>query len=163
MKLTEIKTFYDYNYWANGRILETAAKAPASEFTTPALLSHGSLRGTLAHILGAEWLWRMRFQQGISPTGMPKVDEFPELASLRARWQSEEQAMREFLGSIDDSGLERVVGYTNTRGSAFQTPLWQILLHVVNHGTQFRSEAAVWLTQKGYSPGDLDFIAFLRL
>lgn len=163
MKTSEIKTLYHYNYWANGRILEATSQASMSDFLTPAPLSHGSLRGTLAHILGAEWLWRLRFQQGISPASMPKMEEFPTLASIRLRWQGEEQAVRDFLGALDDAGLDRVVAYTNTRGQAYQTPLWQILLHVVNHGTQFRSEAAVFLTQKSHSPGDLDFIAFLRL
>ena len=38
--------------------------------------------------------------------------------------------------------------------------LWQTMVHVVNHGTQHRSEAAVLLTIMGRSPGDLDLIDF---
>ncbi len=163
MKTSEIKTFYDYNYGANGRLLEVTVQASEQDFLAPAPLSHGSLRGALVHVLGAEWLWRVRFQEGISPPRMPPVEEFPDLASIRSRWQAEEQKMRSFLGTLDDAELERVITYTNTQGNKYQTPLWQILLHVVNHGTQFRSEAAVWLSQKGHSPGNLDFIAFLRL
>ena len=41
--------------------------------------------------------------------------------------------------------------------------LWHCLYHVVNHGTQHRSEAAALLTDYGSSPGDLDFTLFLAL
>ena len=39
-------------------------------------------------------------------------------------------------------------------------PVWQMLVHVFNHGTQHRSEAALVLTQEGHSPGEMDLIDF---
>jgi uncharacterized damage-inducible protein DinB len=55
-----------------------------------------------------------------------------------------------------------LVPYKTTRGVNYETILWQVLVHVVNHGTQFRGEAGGLLSQYGQSPGDLDLIAFLR-
>jgi uncharacterized damage-inducible protein DinB len=39
-------------------------------------------------------------------------------------------------------------------------PVWQMLVHVVNHGTQHRAEAAAILTAEGRSPGELDLINY---
>jgi uncharacterized damage-inducible protein DinB len=162
MLQSNILTLYDYNYWANARVLGAAAHVSPAQFLAPAGLSHGSLRGTLAHILGAEWVWRVRCQAGASPAALLAEEEFTTLGALRLRWNEEEQAMRGFLAGLDDAALRHSIHYTNTKGVPFETVLWQILFHVVNHGTQFRSEAGVWLTQVGHSPGDLDFIAFVR-
>ncbi len=162
MDKADLTTLIDYNYWANARVLDAAAQVTLEQFTAPARLSHGSLRGTLAHILGAEIIWRLRCQEGISPAAVPSDADFPTLDSLLRRWHSEEQLMRGLVASLDDADAERIVRYTNTRGVAFENPLWQILAHIVNHGTQFRSEAAVALTEYGRSPGDLDLIFFLR-
>jgi uncharacterized damage-inducible protein DinB len=162
MRAVEILDLYHYNYWANGRIIQAAAALSEGRFTAPAGVSFGSLHGTLVHIYGAEWLWRVRCQEGSSPSAMPTQESLPSLKALGERWLEEEHAMLAFLMGLQDEDLQRMVSYTNTRGVRYQNPLWQPLVHVVNHGTQFRSEAAVMLTQAGHSPGDLDFIAFLR-
>ena len=162
MQINDILTLYNYNYWANARILAATAKVPAAQFTAPAQVSHGSLRGTLVHILSAEWMWRKRCQERVSPAAMLAEAEFPTLATLQTHWQAEEQAMRSFLTGLHDEDLAQVVSYTRTSGSPYENTLWHLLVHVVNHGTQFRGEAAVLLSEWGYSPGDLDFIAFLR-
>ena len=162
MRTGEILTLFDYNYWANARILAAAAQAGEAPFTAPAQLSHGSLRGSLVHILNAEWIWRTRCQSGVSPAAPLAEEEFPTLAALRVRWQTEEGAMRSFLAGLRDDDLIGAVQYTTTRGKPFANILWHILAHVVNHGTQTRSEAALQLTGYGQSPGDLDLIIYLR-
>lgn len=162
MNTNNILTLFNYNYWANGKILGTAETLDEAQFIAPANTSHKSLRGTLIHILGTEWMWRMRCQEGISPAAMITEINFPTLNAIRLGWQTEEQAMRNYLSRLEDIDLSRKISYFTTRGTKYETPLWQILVHVVNHGTQFRSEAAMLLTESGHSPGDLDFILYLR-
>jgi uncharacterized damage-inducible protein DinB len=118
MDLETIQNLYSYNYWANGRILDTVARVDAAHWTEPAGLSHTSLQDTLAHILAAEWVWRMRTQERISPTGIPPEWGSFDLESLQARWQEEERRMRSYLASLDDAGLQERIPYQNTRGGA---------------------------------------------
>jgi uncharacterized damage-inducible protein DinB len=162
MNKVEMLTLCDYNYWANTRVLDAAAKVSFEQFTAPAGLSHSSVRGALTHVLAAEMVWRLRCQEGISPPALPGEADFPTLESLRWRWADEERAMRTYLAGLTDDRLNTPVHYTTTKGIPQATILWQVLAHVVNHGTQFRAEAAVALSQYGQSPGDLDLIYFVR-
>ena len=161
MNIAAIHSLFDYNYWVNQRILEAAARLSGEQFTAAAEVSHGSLRGTLVHALSAEWAWRHRCQ-GSSPHGLLSDEDFSDLESLARRSREEEKAMRSYLAGLTDEDLTSIIRYSRTAGVWVETPLWQILLHVINHGTQSRSEAAVLLTQFGHSPGDLDYMIFLR-
>ncbi len=162
MNTNEIIQLYEYNAWADERIMATAAGLSTARFLKPvARLSHGSLRGTLLHALSAQWIWRNRCQ-GVSPKATLAEADFPTLESLRTRWEDEEKAMRSFLAGLSDADLDQTIRYTSTKGQAFENTLWHILVHVVNHTTQHRSEAAMLLTEWGHSPGDLDLIVFMR-
>ena len=162
MNKNDVQTLIDYNKWANNRILQVAAQVTAEQFTAPARLSFGSLRGTLVHTLATETIWRMRSLEGISPTALLSESEFPTFETLRQRWVEEGGKLQAYLAPLSDSDMLRMVHYTNTRVVPFDMVLWQILAHMVNHGTQFRSEAGVALTEYGSSPGDIDLIKFLR-
>lgn len=162
MDTPEILTLYDYNYWANERILQMASQLSEAQLDAPTHFSAGSLRATMVHTLSAEWIWRSRWQ-GVSPTAMLRVENFPTLEDLRLRWQHEEQQMRTFLSFLHHEGIMQEITYQTTSGKALTQPLWQMLVHVVLHGMQHRSEMAAMLTMAGYSPGDIDFIVFLRL
>lgn len=162
MDKSDILTLFEYNYWANALVVSAAEKVTPEQFTAPFQLSHGSLRGALVHALGTEIVWRLRCQEGISPAAMPAESEFASLEALRSRWQKEERAMRAYLDSLTDAALDQRIQYKTTKGVPHENLLWHLLAHVVNHGTQFRSEAAVALTVYGHSPGDLDLLKFFR-
>lgn len=162
MNTADIQFLLDYNYWANARVLNAAAQLTPDRLIAPHGLSHGSIRGALTHVLAAEIVWRLRCQSGLSPSALPAESDFPTLEALRARWAEEEAAMRAFSAALSDEQLRQPVEYKTTKGVPQASILWQVLAHVVNHGTQFRAEAAVALTAEGHSPGDLDLLLFMR-
>lgn len=160
MNKQDILTLYKYNQWANARILNAAAGVTQAQYLAPASFPHGGLQGTLVHTLFAEWLWRQRWN-GISPAIRFKPEEFPTLESLCTRWSEEERQLMDFVENLSDEKLNQVFPYTNISGKPLSKILWQAMAHVVNHGTQHRTEAAAMLTELGCSPGDIDFIYFL--
>jgi len=161
MKTSEILTLYKYNAWANARILNVAANLTTEQFLAPASFSHGGMRGTLVHTLFAEWIWRRRWE-GHSPTEWLLPEDYPNFESLKTRWMKEEKELMNFAENISDDKLNSTLHYLSTGGKPFQNTLWHLMVHLVNHGTQHRSEAAAMLTDFGHSPGDIDFIVFLR-
>lgn len=159
MQLSNIQTLFNYNYWANQRILHAASGMAQDQFEAQTPHCQGSLHTTLLHTLDAEYGWRMLCQHG-QPTDVLRAADFPTLAHIVARWREEEQAMHDYLGGLTDADLTADVVYT-VNDAARQRVLWHCLWHVVNHGTQHRSEAAAILTSFGRSPGELDFTIFL--
>ncbi len=163
MEKSDLLTLFEYNYWANARVLDATERITNAQFIAPAGLSHGSIRATLVHTLGAEHLWRQRCQ-GNSPTSLNLIseDEFPTQAHLRSRWDEEEQAMRPYLAGLTEADIHGTIHYKTTKGVPYEQTLWHILVHVVNHGTQSRAEAGIALLAFGHSPGDIDMSLFFR-
>jgi uncharacterized damage-inducible protein DinB len=155
-----IRSLYRYSAWANGRILDTAAGLDRDQLLAGAGASGESIRDTLVHTFGAQWLYLERWR-GRSPRSLPAPVEFPDFASVRARWNEIERATTLFVGGLTDAQIAAVVGYTNFEGERWAYPLWQQMLHQVNHATQHRSEAAMMLTRAGHSPGWLDYLYWI--
>lgn len=153
-----VRTLYRYNAWANARIVETAARLRPEQLSAPA--GAASVRETLVHIMSAQWIWLARWN-GTSHPAMLDTRQFPDLESIRARWDQIERDTQRFVTGLTDGDLARVVEYRNTRGERWAYPLWQQVVHQVNHGTQHRSEVAQVLTGLGDSPGDLDLLVFI--
>jgi uncharacterized damage-inducible protein DinB len=163
MTLIDIALLYEYNYWANQRILAASRQVSTAQFLAASNHYFGSLRQLLVHTLGGEYAWRMLYQhQTTDYFDKLQVEEFPTLDILVQAWQAEEVAMRAYLAQLNDEDLTSVVRYTTSEGERRERVLWHCLLHVANHGTQHRSEAAMLLTDYGASPGELDFTVFLN-
>jgi len=161
MKKDEILTLYQYNAWANTRILNATSTVNHEQFLAPTSFSYGSLRATLVHTLFAEWIWRRRWE-GYSPTEWLMPEDFSTFEELQDRWNTETSNLMAFVQSVNEDKLNSAIHYRTTNGKQRQNTLWHLMVHLVNHGTQHRSEAAAMLTDFGHSPGDIDMIVFLR-
>jgi uncharacterized damage-inducible protein DinB len=157
-----VRFLFDYSYWARDRVLVQTAKLDEREYVRARNLPSGSLRGTLVHLLSAEIVWRNRWQ-GVSPRSLLTEADVSTFDALRQIWSIEEAKMRAFLDGLTAEALASDLTYYSTLADREYTqPLWQLMVHVVNHGAQHRAEAALVLTDLGLSPGDLDMIVYLR-
>jgi uncharacterized damage-inducible protein DinB len=172
MRVADVLKLYEYNYWANSLLLGAASRLKPEQFAAPASFPFGGVRGTLVHILDAEFSWRVLFEKAgkdfkefkVSDLAYEELKEadIATLSDLQQLWQLEEKRMRAYLAGLNDDMLDRTVRYVGDTGIQRERLLWHCLLHVVNHGTQHRSEAAALLTDFGQSPGDVDFTVFLN-
>jgi uncharacterized damage-inducible protein DinB len=158
MRGADLRELYAYTRWMNERILDAAARVTSEQFIASTTMTPRNLRDNLVHILDVEWSWRERAR------GAPEVvwsaemqpSDFPDVTSLRTRWEQESKIMDTWLDSLSDADLRAPFQLREGRSM----PLWQIVLHAINHGTLAGVEAAVLLTHYGQSPGDLDYLDF---
>lgn len=161
MTVDDFRVLYDYNSWANHRTLDSCATLTPEQFTRDMGSSFRSVRDTLAHIYGAEWLWLERWHERV-PTTLPSSADFPDLRTLRARWEEHDRNLREYVNALTPATLQRVIKYKNTRGTPYEGPIEPMLAHVINHSTYHRGQVVTLLRQLGGTPVTTDLIGFHR-
>jgi uncharacterized damage-inducible protein DinB len=177
MKIDDIRLMFEYNYWANHRILDACSRVTPEQYT--ATTEFGTLRPTVIHIVDAEWSWLRSFKSHFVPAerisdpwkhenlvqwGTEELTDadLPTLDALKQRAQEEERQMRAYLGTLTDADMDGILRYPIDDTIVRERVLWHCLYHLVNHGTQHRSEAAALLTSFGASPGGMDMTLFLN-
>ena len=161
MNVEYMRHLVGFHYWARDRVLGAVDMLSAEQYARPMGNSFASVRDTLNHIYGAEWIWHERWM-GVSPTGFPAI-ELPDVATLRARWSELEGNVRAYLDRAGDEGLKRVIDYRLMSGKEGASPLWQMVAHVVNHATYHRGQVTTMLRQLGAAPApSTDMITYFR-
>ena len=157
----EMGILYEYNAWADRRSLSAAAKLSPDQFVKPMGSSFSSVRDTLAHIFGAEWIWLERFQ-GRSPASLPDVTQYADVERLGEAWGEFEPRLLNFVRSVTQKDLDRVMEYKTLKFGVYSNPLWQSMQHLVNHGTYHRGQVTTLLRQHGGQPILTDLMHFYR-
>ena len=156
-----LREFYDYNYWARDRQLEACAALSEEQFLRPMGSSFSSVRDTLAHLVAVEWIWHERWR-GKSPNKADAqafaAETFPNLAAIRDRSRAVERDVRSYLAGLSEQTLRQSLTYTNMKGETWTYPLWQTLLHVVNHQTYHRGQITTLLRQLGAAAPAIDYL-----
>jgi uncharacterized damage-inducible protein DinB len=150
MTIDDLRYLFAYDRWATEKVLRSAGRLAKRDWPAGEAVGSRRLADILVHALGAHQRWR----NGLAGTGVnprPEREPLPSVAELQRTWETEWAAMSAWLATLDDAWLAE---------SEDGVPRWRMLAHVVNHGTQHRSEAAALLTAAGHSPRDLDMIFF---
>jgi uncharacterized damage-inducible protein DinB len=88
---------------------------------------------------------------------------FPDLAAVRQAWSEEEQRIRAVLTRLGPDGVARPIEYRGWDGRQQAQPFWQMLQHLVNHGSYHRGQVTTMMRQLGVPPPRaMDLIAFYR-
>jgi len=156
-----VRILFQYNLWANRRLLDVCATLTNEQFTRSLVSSFSSVRDTFGHIYGAEWIWNERIQ-GRLPATLPAANDFPDIASARAKLEEMDQQFADYASRITQEDLDRVMHYKTMGGNEFSNPLWQTLQHLANHSTYHRGQIVTMLRQLGVKPVSTDMIGFYR-
>ena len=152
-----MKDLYDYNIWANHKTLDSLEAISPEQFTAPMGGSFASIRDTVVHILGAEWIWWQRCI-GERPKGLLDPAEFPDVAACRNRWKEIDEG---YLSLIKSADLDEDVTYINRHGNQYTYSIGKILLHNANHSTYHRGQVVTLLRQIGAKPAVTDYLVFI--
>ncbi len=155
IKRGTLSTLCTYNTCANQLVLDTVAQLSETDFTRESSPSHGSVRGLLIHMLRVEASFLARCQERCI-----EADDLPALADIRRHWHTLSQEMHDFIASLDESRLHRVL-LVPMRDRSFRFPTWQMLLQALLHSHHHRGELSIVLSALGYPLPTLDIIVHL--
>jgi uncharacterized damage-inducible protein DinB len=161
MDIGYFKKFYDYNYALHRRVWECIDHVTDEQFVEEVPYSIGSIRNHMVHLTRVDERWLARLNGSQVPNALQYAD-FATRSATRARWEQAAQAMSIYVASLQNSQLDEMVHFDMPqRGGAKQNLRWQILLHVVNHGTDHRAQILPILHRFGAPTLEQDFIIYL--
>jgi len=148
-----------YMLWADRTTLRAIRDVSPADLRRDAGISFGSLLGTMAHMLGSQRRWLARFS-GHAPAPMPTLDDFPDLLSWITAWEETASHIEAFLAAVTDEQLAAPLTWVGTEGETSTCPLWQPVVHLVNHTSYHRGQIVSLLRQMGYQPPTTDLIRY---
>ena len=159
MNANAFRHFYDYHFSENRIIWDRyLSQLSEEQFTQAVDYSHGSVRDQIVHLMSVDEVWFSELR-GVEPS-----EPFPPAAvddreNLRAHWDSVEQSMRAYLAELrDDRLFDKPIQEPEEDKDLI---VWQVLLHVVNHGTDHRAQLLRFLNDLGVKTTSQDYIFYV--
>ena len=146
-----IQKMYEHLNWANQRILETLQSMEAE---------NQEVRRLFSHILFAEEIWITRLR-GLDSSRLPLWSDV-DLEVCSELVKQNEDSSTALVTELENTDLEKLIAYTNSKGIEFKNSVRDILTHVALHGQYHRGQINARLRADGFEPIDVDFITFVR-
>ena len=158
MNANAFRHFYDYHFAENRKIWDSYVTPLSYEqFRQDVDYSHGSVRNQIVHIMSTDDAWFSGLRGVEFPEPFNPAD-FDDRNSIRAYWDNVEQNMRDYLAKLrDDMLFEKPFAEREDKDLI----LWQVPLHVVNHGTDDRAQLLRLLNDLGVKTEYQDYIFYV--
>lgn len=167
MTRDDIHLLYEYDRWANNKVLQAASALSNEQFMRDLGGSFSSVRDTIVHILAGEWNWLVYWQH--TPHDAAFMTElktrretlfnpaaFPDCAAVQLKWLELEKDQIKFLNVLTDEKLESLLP---ARGTHIK--LVHLMQHLTNHSTYHRGQVSLMMRQLAAAPAATDFHMFL--
>lgn len=168
-----VRLMAQYNQWMNAKVYQAALGLPEAEQVADRKAFFGSLLGTLNHLMVGDTLWLQRFASHPAdyaalapvrdlpaPAGLEQI-LFADFQALYAHRQWLDQLILDWTAVIDESDLDHVLAYRNSKGVPAQKPFFSLLMHFFNHQTHHRGQVTTLLAQAGVDVGVTDLVALI--
>lgn len=152
MNANDFRTLYDCHFTVNQRIWDKCILTLTDEQFDRALpYSIGSIHNQTVHMMSIDERWFSGLRGEPLPDFLDPVN-FPDRTAVRQYWDIVEGRMREYLAALTDE---------QTAALFEDLTVWQVLLHVVNHGTDHRAQVLAMLNTLGIKTFPQDFVFHL--
>ncbi len=148
-----IQTLIDYHTAVTRRIWESIAQITDEQFLADDAYSRGSIRNLMVHLASTDRRW-LAGLKNLPDVGHLKFEDYPTRAAGRELFENVAKDLSDYVGAMDEGELSQ-----NAKG--LPNPRWQILMQLVNHGTEHRSTVLQRLTELGAPAFDQDLITWL--
>jgi uncharacterized damage-inducible protein DinB len=156
MKLDLMKTFTEYHIEMTSRVWTSIDHITDEQFLADDAYSRGSIRNLMVHLTNTDSDWLAGLKNIPENEDAPRktYEEYPDRASVRTYWEETARDVKEYIEGLAESELdEQPMDIPDLR--------WQVLLHMINHGTDHRSTILQRLHEFGAPTFDQDFIMWL--
>lgn len=151
----------DYNMNAGRRMLGILEGATDAVLSKEMGSYYKTIMGTVDHIFTAELFWLRKFD-GFFPSPCLRkswlVNADMDEAKNRAKAGSKmlfsllrdaDNLLFNFASEVDEDDLGARVKYKNLQGEEHQRKYWNLIVHILNHGTHHRGEISAMLDMQG--------------
>jgi len=151
-----VKKFIEYHIDMTRRVWDLIKQITEEQFLQDDAYSRGSIRNLMVHLANTDsnWLAGLKNIPESRDTPRRKYEDYPNRASVRAFWDATAKDIRDYVETLTEAALEE-------NPIEIPSPRWQVLLHIINHGTDHRSTVLQRLTEFGVPTFDQDFILWL--
>ena len=151
-----------YNVWANNRICEIIKPVDKKLLEKDLHASFKSIRGTLYHLWGAEWIWFERLH-GKSPMDWPGSKFKGNFDEFQLEFLQQSGKYYPYVNKLSEKDLSKDFEYANLEGKKFKNTIYNTIVHVMNHSTFHRGQIIGMLREAGVTEfKPTDYIMFIR-